>query len=202
MPAAALPIAVGTAANLQSVAMTTIARFSLAEYDRIVGSGALDRRRLELARGEILEMAPIGPDHEHVVDLLAEWTTDTVPREAIRLRVQQSIALPDLSSAPQPDIAWVARRNYRAARPTAADCLLLIEVSGSSLAYDRCEKAALYADAGIADYWIVNLRDRQIEVHRGPQPAGYASVTIYRGEEEVRSLAFPEVGLRPSTLWD
>jgi Uma2 family endonuclease len=182
--------------------MSTIARFSLAEYDRIVNSGAFDQRHLELIRGEIREMAPIGPGHEEVVDLLLEWSIDNLPRKRVRLRIQESIGLADLESAPEPDIAWVVPKEYRRGRPTSEDVLLIIEVAESSLDYDRGDKAMLYAEAGVADYWIVNLADRAVEVHRDPRGSGYHSVIVFRDREEVRPLAFPAVVLRPAMLWE
>lgn len=181
--------------------MSTIARFSLAEYDRIVESGAFDQRRLELIRGEIREMTPIGPEHEDVLDQLNVWSVESVSPRKARVRVQQSIGLLELDCAPEPDIAWVAPRRYSTGRPQAADVFLIIEVADSSLAYDRGDKAAMYAQAGIADYWIVNLRDRVVEVYRDPQSDGYREVSIYRDQDEVRPLAFPDVILWPATLW-
>jgi len=182
--------------------MSTIARFSIAEYDRIVESGALDQRRLELIRGEIRELAPIGPAHEHPVDVLSRWSIESVSDDQVRVRVQHSIGLAKLESVPQPDIAWVLPGSYARRRPQADTAFLLIEVAESSLSYDRGDKAAMYAEAGIADYWIVNLRDRAVEVHRDPQSDGYRNVAVYRGNDEVRPLAFPEVVLDPSTLWE
>ena len=182
--------------------MSAIANFSLAEYDRIVDSGAFDRRRLELFRGEIREMAPIGPMHEDVVDILNRWSTGNVSEEEARVRIQQSIGLPQLDTAPEPDVAWVSPRRYARGRPQPADVLLVIEVAESSLDYDRGDKAAMYAEAGVADYWIVNLRDRAIEAHRDPDGSRYRSVGVHRDQDEVRPLAFPEIALRPAMLWE
>ena len=182
--------------------MSTTARFSLAEYDRIVETGALDRRRLELIRGEIRDMAPIGSPHEHAVDVLTRWSTRSVSEEQACIRVQNSIGLVELESVPEPDFAWVSPRSYAQGRPQSSDVFLVIEISDSSLSYDRGDKAAMYAEAGIADYWVVNLRDRVVEVYRDPQSDGYRNVTVYRDNDEVRPLAFPEAALRPSTLWE
>ncbi len=182
--------------------MSTIARFSVAEYDRIVNTGALERRRLELIRGGIREMGPIGPHHEHAVDVLTRWSAESVSNEQARIRVQHSIGLAELESVPQPDIAWVSPGSYGEQRPQTADALLIIEVSDTSRAYDRGEKMLMFAEAEIADYWIINLRDKVIEVHRDPQTDRYRDVTVYRGNDEVRPLAFPDVVLRPVTLWE
>jgi len=182
--------------------MSTTAKFTLDEYERIVQSGALDKRRLELIRGEIREMGPIGPEHEDVVDQLTDWSTQEAVKKKVRLRVQNSIGLPGLETAPQPDIVWVARGRYRRARPAAQDVLLLIEVADSSLDDDRGEKLELYAMAGIAEYWIANLIEKCIEVYRDPEGEHYRSVRVCRGDEEVRPLALPDVGLRPSALFE
>lgn len=182
--------------------MSTTAKFTLDEYERMIRSGALDKRRLELIRGEIREMSPIGPEHEDAVDQLTDWSTQEPVKKKVGLRVQNSISLPGLETAPQPDIVWVERGRYRRTRPAASDVLLLIEVADSSLNDDRGEKLELYAMAGVAEYWIVNLIDRCIEVCRDPEGAQYRTARVYRGHEEVRPLALPEVALVPSTLFE
>lgn len=183
--------------------MSTTAHLSLAEYDRIVATGVFDhpkRRRMELINGEIREMNPIGPMHEDAVDLLSEWSFDRVPRGKVRVRVQNSIGLPALDSAPEPDVAWVRRRRYSRRRPTAADVLLVIEVADTSLDYDTGEKAALYAAEGIQDYWVVNLPEQCVEVRRDPTGGRYQTLSRHSGDDEVRPLAVPEVALSPSLL--
>jgi len=95
----------------------------------------------------------------------------------------------------------LARRDYSKSRPTVGDVLLVIEVADSSLAYDCGEKAELYAAAGIADYWVVNLPGRCVEVRRDPQGGRYRSQRAFAGGEELRPLAVPEAVLRAGTLW-
>lgn len=184
--------------------MSTLAHLTLADYDRMIEAGVFDRgrgRRLEFIRGEIREMNPIGSPHEEIVDRLAAWSFDSLPRGTIRVRVQNSIGLPGLESAPEPDLAWVVQRDYSRGRPTAEDVLLVIEVAETSLAYDTGEKAELYASAGIADYWVVDVASQAIEVHREPAGGRYRSLKTHTGDEEVRPLAMPDVVLRPTTLW-
>ena len=184
--------------------MSPIARLSLAQYDRMVETGVFDpreQRRLEFIRGEVRVMTPIGPWHEEVVDRLSEWSINGVPQDRVRVRIQNSIGLPELDSAPEPDVAWVARRDYSGGRPTAEDVLLIIEVADSSLDYDCGEKADLYAQAGIRDYWVVNIPDRTVEVRRDPGRSHYQSLTTYVGDDEIRPLALSEIALRPSILW-
>jgi Uma2 family endonuclease len=188
-----------------SHSMSSVAHLSLNDYDRMIESGVFDgarRRRLEFIYGEIREMAPIGPSHEEVVARLNEWSILNLPVEKIRIRVQSSIGLPELESAPQPDIAWVKRRDYSKGRPVAADVLLIIEVAESSWEYDCGEKADLYAAAGISEYWVVNLNDRTVEVRREPSGGRYRSLQTYSGDQEIRPLASSETALRPVSLWE
>ena len=185
--------------------MSTIAHLSLAQYDQMIAAGVFDQRerlRLEFIEGEIREMTPIGPTHEVIVDALNDWSMGSLARGKVRVRIQNSIGLLQHESAPEPDVVWVARRDYSRKRPSAADVLLLIEVADSSLAYDAGEKADLYAAAGIADYWVVNVADRSIEVRRDPVGGRYRSLKTHLGDDEVRPLAFPEVALKPASLWE
>ena len=116
-------------------------------------------------------MVPIGPPHEDVVDRLAAWSFRNVSAEQVRVRIQESIGIPSLGTAPEPDVVWVVQNDYSRQRPTAAAVLLLVEVAGSSLKYDTGEKAEIYAEAGIEDYWVVDLNGQVIEVHRTPDAA-------------------------------
>jgi Uma2 family endonuclease len=184
--------------------MSTIAHLTLAQYDRMIAAGVFDRRerlRLELIHGEIREMNPIGSRHEVIVDHLTEWSFANLPKGKVWVRIQNSIGLPSLESAPEPDLAWVVRRDYSRGRPVAEDVLLVIEVSDSSLSFDTGEKADLYAAAGIADYWVVDVAAQRIEVRREPVAGRYASVSTASGDEELRPLSMPQASLRPASLW-
>ena len=142
--------------------MSTIAHLTLSEYDRMIAAGEFvprERNRLELIRGELRNMTPIGAEHEVIVDFLTEWSFSNLPKGRAWVRVQNSIGLPILDSAPEPDLAWVARRDYSRGRPVQEDVLLVIEVSESTLRFDLGEKADLYAEAGIEDYWVMNGTD-------------------------------------------
>ena len=183
--------------------MSTIARLSLDQYDRMIDSGVFDSpkgKRIELIRGELRKMTPIGPDHEDAVDYLNEWSFDSKPK-GVRVRIQNSLGFSELKSAPQPDIAWVTRR-FSKRRPQAADVFLVIEVAQTSLRFDRGIKARLYAKAGIRDYWVVSIPDRCVEVFRDPFRGRYKTLKTYATGEEVRLLAFPEVVLSVSSLFD
>ena len=188
----------------RTVPVSTIARLTLDQYDRMIQSGIFDgsnRRRIELIHGELREMSPIGPRHEDVVDVLAEWSFSNLAAESVRIRVQNSIGIPEFDSAPEPDIAWVARKSYSKRRPQPSDVLLVSEVAESSLAYDRAEKAELYATAGAQDYWIVNVPERCIEVFRQPDQGHFNSQSSFSGPDEVSPLAFPQLALKVESLF-
>ena len=183
--------------------MSTTARFSLDQYELMIEAGAFDgehRQRVEFIRGEIRQMTPISPRHACAVDWLNAWSFENTSRGDVIVRIQSTARIPELESAPEPDVLWLVNKDYRAQHPEPGDILLLIEVAESSLAYDTGEKAQLYAEAPIQDYWVVNLVDDCVEVFRQPQPAGYQSRRVARGDDEIRPLAFAELVFKPSAL--
>jgi Uma2 family endonuclease len=182
--------------------MSTIAQISLEEYERAAAAGVFEGRRLEYIRGEVREMSPKGDRHEDLVDCLAEWSHDVVRGKPVRVRVQSSIRLSGVLGLPEPDVVWVVRRRYSRRKPEAGDVYLLIEVAETSLSYDLGEKAEIYAEAGIRDYWVVDAAASRIVVHRDPGKGRYRSVLPVPGNQEIRPLAFPEIALRPEVLWE
>ena len=184
--------------------MSTIARLTLAQYDRMIESGVFEigkRQRIELIEGELREMTPIGPEHEEAVTYLMTWSIKALSEAQARVRIQHSVGLPELDSVPEPDVAWARPRSYRKGRTQPKDILLIIEVAATSLAYDRGEKAALYAAAGIRDYWIVNIADACVEVFRQPQRGNYLELTTYSPGQELSPLEFPEIKLVVAELF-
>lgn len=175
--------------------------FTVDEYHRLIETGIFhEDERIELINGELVRMAPIGHEHAGQVKRLNRTLSRTFGDRVI-VSVQDPVTLPDFAE-PQPDIVLLRPRDddYSRSNPTAADVLLLIEVADSSLAYDQQVKGLMYAQAGIADYWILNLVDSQLLVYRELSPTGYASVqTLSRGDS-VTLLAFPELTVQVSDL--
>jgi Uma2 family endonuclease len=185
--------------------MSTTARYSLADYDRMIARGLFDHgthRRVELIRGALREMNPLGSLHESIVDRFVEWSFENLPKRSVWVRVQSSLGLASLQSAPEPDVTWVARRNYRLHRPMGDDVKLLVEVADSSLEYDRTDKARLYAVARVADYWIVNAREECVEVMREPSSDGYQNVKKYLRDDQIVPLMFPQLTLPVAALFE
>ncbi len=188
-----------------SFATVVPATFSLEEYEHMIHCGAFvgeHEKNIELLWGRLVEMAPIGLPHEDDTDFLNEWSMRATLDKRIRVRIQNSIRLPESQSAPQPDVCWVRERSYAKRAPYPEDILLLIEVADSSLAKDRGAKCAAYAQAGIEEFWIVNLVDAQLEVYREPVGLEYRSRSDYKGDERVSPLALPEAELRAGDLFE
>lgn len=138
------------------------------EYETLVERGLFENSRVELLCGALVELSPQGPRHANVVSRISERLIRELP-DTVRTRVQSPLALSE-DSEPEPDIAVVPAGDYDNAHPSRA--LLVIEVAESSLQKDRGIKTALYAIAGIDEFWLVNLTDNLVEVHRRPAAAG------------------------------
>jgi Uma2 family endonuclease len=169
--------------------------FTRKEYHRMAEAGILrPTERVELIRGEILEMSPIGPRHIAFVNSLTELLIVRLGGRAV-VSVQNPVALEEYSE-PQPDLAVLRRRgNYKHAEPATEDVLLLIEVGDTSLGYDRRVKPRLYAEAGVPEYWVVDAASEAIEVHRRPGASGYGETRRLTGDAVVAPGAFPDVVL-------
>jgi hypothetical protein len=151
--------------------------FDVDAYYRMAEAGLLgDPRRVELIDGEIFDMAAIGSPHAEVTNRLARLFTRALRDEAALVNVQNPLRLDDYNE-PEPDIMLLRPRagGYRASHPNAADVLLLVEVSETSLAYDRGVKLALYARFGVPQVWIVDLLASAVEVYCKSKEGAYAS---------------------------
>jgi Uma2 family endonuclease len=183
--------------------MSTTVRVTYEQFEKLASQGVFDNTddRFELLFGKVCRMPLPKPSHEFVVDELTEWSIRSLPVGAARVRVQNSLGIPALDSLTLPDVAWMRMRDYSTSRPLAADVLLVIEVAHTTLSKDRKIKGKLYAQAGISDYWIVNIRKRCLEIRRDPEGDVYQTVLTLQPGEEVRPLAFPEIVLPVSRLF-
>jgi Uma2 family endonuclease len=192
-------VAAMSATLQQPLRVPQVHHWTRSEYERMteVGLFAPDAR-LELLDGAIIDMSPQGPLHVTATQLVAEALRQRLPTGYL-VRVQAPIAL-DHRSEPEPDICVVpgAPRDYAKSHPTRA--LLVIEVSDSTLEYDRTAKAAAYARNGIPEYWILNVRDRVLEVLTRPGPGGYASKTMVPAQGHISSEALPILALAVAEL--
>lgn len=186
------------------VAEPRLHRWTRAEYYDMTDRGWFDGKRVELIDGEVIEMPAQRDEHACAVRL-GDYVLKKVFRKGFTVCVQTPLDFGDVSQ-PEPDLAVVRGEPKRIrAHPTTA--LLVVEVSDTTLMYDRGRKARLYASRGIRDYWIVNLVDRQLEVRRQPvadgrEPFGhgYASLTIFRPTDVVTPLARRRAKINVSDL--
>jgi Uma2 family endonuclease len=178
--------------------------WSRREYYQLAAEGFFNEQRVELIEGEIIQMAALLEPHMAAVEKVRRALA-TVFGSKYWVRIQGPLHLLR-RSAPEPDVAVVrgGPGSYRTAPTTA---LIVVEVSDSSLAYDRSRKASLYANAGIADYWIVNLVHDQLEVYRKPakdqsQTYGYryADVQTFLTGETASPLAAPKARIKVAEL--
>lgn len=147
-------------------------RWSVEEYRQMARAGLLgEADRVELIEGELIDMAPIGSKHAFRVDSLARALQLAVGK-ALLVRVQNPILLGERSE-PQPDIALVKDRNYAESHPGVKDVLLVIEVSDTTLAYDRDVKLSLYARHGIPEVWLLDVNADELTVYREPAEDQY-----------------------------
>lgn len=170
------------------------AKWTLDEYHRMIAAGILDERRVELLKGEIVEMSPEGEPHAYFSSEAGESLMQLLGNRAM-IRLSKPITLPN-NSEPEPDIAVVQRlgRKYLEHHPYPENIFWLIEYSDSSLDKDLKTKSQVYAEVKIPEYWVVDLKQRQIVVFRNPQNGEYASKSIVTGGM-IYSLAFPDVAV-------
>jgi Uma2 family endonuclease len=184
-------------------AMSLLARFSLPQYELMIETGVFDgefHQRVELIRGEIRQMNPIGANHAAIVNFLARWSIQSVSAEKVTCSIQNPIRLPESNSSPEPDIAWLVPKRYPQ-HPLPNEVLLLIEVADKSLHLDCGEKAVLYAESGIPEYWVVDIEGRKLIVHRDPAGDGYGETVELAGEEVVCPLCDREARLTVKELF-
>lgn len=172
------------------------------EYHDMIDAGILhEDDRVELVGGEIVAMSPVGVKHIACVNRINRLLTVLFDGRAI-VSVQNPVKLDD-KSEPEPDVVLFRYQDdfYEKNAGTAEDVLLVIEVSDSTLAYDRRVKVPLYAKAGIPEYWLVNLIDNTIEVHRQAEGNNYAEQFRLYQKDEISAVAFPETTFLVSEIF-
>lgn len=182
-------------------------RFTIDEYHRLADLEFFtEDDRVELIRGEIIEMAAKGTPHTNCCRDLLEELAGLLAGRA-KLQCQDPIVLPS-NSEPEPDFAILRKRpdNYRFALPKADDVLLAIEIADSTLKYDREVKLPLYAEAGICDYWIFNLIKNHLEAYSQPYQDsqgdfGYSVKHIVLPNKSIVLPCFPDLSLDLSKVF-
>lgn len=175
-------------------------RITAERYFALAESGVLEPEdRVELLEGVVVAVTPPNPPHDVATSIIGEALRAAVGTRAA-VRVQCSLALGS-HSVPQPDVAVVPGKHLDYLHEHPHTALLVVEVADSSLPQDRLSKSRIYATAAIPEYWIVNLRAMEIEIHREPDPPArcYLSITTRRtGRLELVTL--PGVAVEAAEL--
>lgn len=177
-------------------------RFTVEQYHQMIESRILtEDDRVELIQGEILQMSPVGRRHAACVDRLVEFLILQLASQAI-VRVQSPIQLND-NSEPQPDLALLRRRTdfYQQGHPTPIDIFLIIEVSDSTIDYDREVKVPVYAQNGILEVWLIDLNTQSIEVYRESSGTDYRSKQSFSRGQVLSPLSFPDLTLTVAQIF-
>ena len=179
----------------QVEAQVTRRLFTADEFHKMAEVGILhEDDRIELIEGELIEMAAIDTRHFTCVNTLNRFLVRGVGDEAI-VSPQNPVRLNE-KLEPQPDLVVLRNKDYSAALPGADDVLLLIEVSDTTLRYDRETKLPLYARSGVGESWILDLQNGAMERHTEPSESGYRLVRRVGSGESLPSVALPKLVLQ------
>lgn len=172
---------------------TDLRLITTADYHRMAEVGILaEDEQVELIAGQIIQKMPKGSAHSALCKRI-EKLIEKLLGDKVLVRLQDPVQL-DLYSEPEPDIAVVHPSDnfYEDSHPGPDEIFAIIEVADSTLARDLSTKATLYAAAGITDYWVVNVQEKQLHIFREPGADGYQRQTILKAQQSTHLLAFPE----------
>jgi len=169
------------------------------ECEELASSGLLDHEKLELVEGEL--NSKMGKERPPVnsVTCLLRWLVGVFGFDFVNPEAPIDVAPEDNpTNEPEPDVIVLRREfsHFTSGNPRPEDLQLVVEVADSTLGFDLRTKAALYARAGIVEYWVLDIAGRRMIVHRNPQAGKYASVAAYNEEESVAPLAAPDSQFR------
>ena len=169
-------------------------KLTVQKYQEMIEAGMFTSDdHIELIRGEIIEMSPIGRKHIASVNRLNAILSQKLSDQVI-VSIKNSVELDD-NSAPQPDVALLKKRDdfYRDSVPNPRDIFLIIEVADTTIKSDRDIKIPLYAEANINEVWLVDTNNQLIEVYRQPFNGVYRQKQTFLLGESISILAFPDV---------
>lgn len=181
--------------NVQTLPRPMHLRFSVDDYYKMIELGLLkDYEKAEIIDGELIKKMTIEDRHAAVVNILNRFFVRNVS-DNILVSIQNPLRLSDFNE-PEPDVILSDLTKYDGKRhPRPAEVLLAVEVSDTTLKYDRTVKLLLYAQAEIPEVWIVNLPDNIIEIHQKPKHGIYQLTKIFNPGEIVKSQILPDLGI-------
>ncbi len=179
--------------------VTLTTKWTLQDYHQMISTGLLDNKNVELIRGDIVEMAPEGKPHAYFSTQSDKYLTRLLGDRALVLQAKP-ITLPN-QSEPQPDISVVQPLGeaYLDHHPYVENIFWLIEYSDTTLKKDLELKSSTYAEVGIQEYWIVDLKARSLIVFRNPEANTYTSRLDY-SSGSLSPLSFPDVKIEVNAI--
>jgi Uma2 family endonuclease len=180
--------------------MTTLIKWSVEDYHRMIAAGILHNHRVELLAGDIVEVSPEEPIHASRIRKIGNYLRSLLNGLAL---VSEAHPITLQQSEPEPDLAIVRlpEDRYGDRHPEADDIFWLIEIADTTLTTDLNQKRQIYAAAGILEYWVVNVPDNCLVVRREPVDQDYASISELR-QGTVSPLAFPELKILVDSFLD
>lgn len=151
--------------------------FTRQEVERMLASGALDGQRLELIDGQLYDKTGQNPPHASAIQNLTDLRGGLFPGRRIRIQLPMEAGGVDRDrSVPEPDVAVLQRRSpeYDRRHPRGDELILVVEAADTTAAFELSRKAALYANAAVPEYWVVDLNCRTVVVHRDPSGGAYS----------------------------
>ncbi|MDJ0634106.1 MAG: Uma2 family endonuclease [Xenococcaceae cyanobacterium MO_188.B29] len=180
--------------------MVNLAKWSIVDYHKMIEAGILRDRNIQLIDGELVEMSPEGVIHAAYGGSVADYLRQVLVGKAW-IREAHPIIL--ANSEPEPDIAIVKlpKSKYFQNHPTPQDIFWLIEISDTTLAYDLGKKKEIYALGNIQEYWILDVKDKQLIVFTKPRNKNYlAQVELSAGL--VKPAAFADIAISIAKLFE
>ena len=181
-------------------------RWTRAECERLEALGIFEQQHVELIEGELIDKMGKNRPHVATATLLIAWLSQVFGGRFVSGEAPIDVAPEDNpTNQPEPDVIVVKREysesRYWTATPQPRDLELVVEIADTSLVFDLTVKAALYARAGIAEYWVLDVPGRRLIVHRDPQSGQYGSVTAYNEQEGIAPLGAPDSTFQVRTVF-
>src|SRR6266853_293031 len=190
-----MPIAVTTAPYRPVPLDPPRKRWTREDCEALEASGLLDQDRLELIDGELISKMGRKRPHVNAATIVAAWLIRTFGEQYVNQEAPIDVAPGDNpANEPEPDLIVLNRPSWEIekANPQPSDLRLVLEISDTTLGFDLTRKAALYARAEIVEYWVFDLQERRLVVHRDPSGGQYRSIAAYGEQESVAALAAPD----------
>ncbi len=169
-------------------------RWTRGDCETLESTGLWEREKLELIEGDLISKMSKNRPHVTVMVFVLKWLASVFDAVYITPEAPIDVSPEDNpTNEPQPDLAVLTQpcSAYENANPGPSDIRLLVEISDTTLAFDLGVKARLYARAGIAEYWVVDVMGRRVVVHRDPRAGAFQTVTSHKAGEKVEPLAAP-----------